>query len=116
MRSLRNRLIVATLIATLLILLVTASLIYGVIRRALLAEFDETLLAKAQAIASLAEQHGDISGHRNRPDSDIGELILCATAADQPGKGQAHQCPIEFAVFHSYPHRFMPGQYDPESL
>ena len=56
MRSLRNRLIAATLAATLLILLVAASLIYGLIRGTLVAEFDETLLAKARAIASVAEQ------------------------------------------------------------
>ncbi len=56
MRSLRNRLVVATLVAMLLILLVAASAIYGMIRRALLAEFDETLLTKARAITSVAEQ------------------------------------------------------------
>ena len=56
MRSLRNRLVAATLAATFLILLVTASLIYGLIRGALVAEFDEALLTKARAIASLAEE------------------------------------------------------------
>jgi two-component system sensor histidine kinase QseC len=56
MRSLRNRLIAATLAASLLILVVAAALIYGMIRAALLAEFDETLLAKAKAIAALAEE------------------------------------------------------------
>jgi two-component system heavy metal sensor histidine kinase CusS len=56
MRSLQNRLIAATLVAMLLILLGAAALIYGMIRGALVAEFDETLLAKAKAISALAEE------------------------------------------------------------
>ena len=56
MRSLRNRLIAATLTTTLLILLGAATLIYGMIRGALIAEFDETLLAKAKAISAVAEE------------------------------------------------------------
>ncbi len=56
MRSLRNRLVVATLVASLAILLVAAALIYGLIRRSLIAEFDATLLAKTRAIAAAAEE------------------------------------------------------------
>lgn len=55
MRSLRNRLVAVTLSATLLVLLGAAALIYGMIRAALVTEFDETLLAKAKAIAALSE-------------------------------------------------------------
>jgi two-component system heavy metal sensor histidine kinase CusS len=56
MRSLRIRLVAATFAASILILLTAASFIYGLIRASLLAEFDMTLLAKARAIAAVAEQ------------------------------------------------------------
>lgn len=72
MRSLRNRLVAATLAATLLILLAAGCFLYGLIRSALLAEFDTALLAKARALASLSEL-------------DAGRFELDLEAAQMPG-------------------------------
>ncbi len=55
MRSLRNRLLAAMLAAMFVILIAAASLLFALIRGALVVKFDEALLAKARGIASVAE-------------------------------------------------------------
>ena len=50
MRSLRNRLLAAMLGAMFVILIAAASLLFGLIRGALVVKFDEVLLAKARGL------------------------------------------------------------------
>ncbi len=55
MKSLRGRLIVGTICATLAIFAAAAIVLYIAIRHSLIAEFDRALLVQAQAISALAE-------------------------------------------------------------
>lgn len=57
-RSLRSQLIVAIASTTLLVLSLTASVLYGLLRQNLYAQFDDLLGAKARALASMIEQDG----------------------------------------------------------
>ena len=57
-RSVRNRLLLGVILATTLIFLLASLALYSAIRRTLLTEFDDGLLARAKALASLAEQTG----------------------------------------------------------
>ena len=59
MRFLRTRLFIATFGVTTLILLGAGLLLHFTVRASVIAEFDESLLARAQALASLVEQEGD---------------------------------------------------------
>ena len=56
MTSLRRRLLVGTVLATVAIYLVAAAVLYVSIRRSLVAEFDATLEAKARALVAQTEQ------------------------------------------------------------
>ena len=55
-RTLRTRLLLGTVLATACIFLIAAILLYAVIRRSLVGEFDATLLARARALTALTEQ------------------------------------------------------------
>ena len=57
-RSLRARLLISTATATVLLFAVACALIYLGVRTSLLAEFDETLLTQARALAAATEWHG----------------------------------------------------------
>jgi two-component system heavy metal sensor histidine kinase CusS len=59
MRFLRTRLFLATFGVTTLILFGAGVLLYILLRSSVYAEFDESLLARAQSLASLVEQDGD---------------------------------------------------------
>jgi signal transduction histidine kinase len=61
-KSLRGRLLANTILATTVIFLLASCTLYVLIRHAILTEFDNGLLARAQALASLVEQdHGVIT-------------------------------------------------------
>jgi two-component system heavy metal sensor histidine kinase CusS len=59
MRSLRVQLLLGTALGTTAVLLVSAAVLYALIRRTLWAEFDESLAAKARSLMALAEQEED---------------------------------------------------------
>jgi heavy metal sensor kinase len=59
MRSLRNRLIIGVIGGILLLLTVFSLIVYSVIRRALINQFDESLLSTARILAASVEQDGN---------------------------------------------------------
>jgi two-component system, OmpR family, heavy metal sensor histidine kinase CusS len=80
MRSLRGRLLLGTVLATMAVFVVAAGILYGALRSTLVAEFDNGLAAKAQSLANLTEQ--DKRGVKMNP----GPLVLDA----RTGTSQDH--------------------------
>lgn len=59
MKTLQARLLISTAIGTTLVLLVSGTVLYVLVRQSLWTEFDESLASKARSLAALVEQEND---------------------------------------------------------